>query len=347
MAKEFTVEGEVGWDIGVGTIRGILNAAGGEDIIIKFASPGGSVFTGLKMFNLIRGYKGNVDFHLIGEAASMGSYIPLAGRKITAEPNVVMMIHNARSFIGGDHNDMRKRADIIEGLSGLLAAEYVKRTGKTKAQIIKMMDDETFFFGPEAVEAGFVDEITGEPDDDPDARSTHVAVAREAFEACMAKVQAEKTDDYEQAAALLPQASADNRGDTNVPEIDNATTKTEVTRMDRAELQAKHPDVYNEVFGLGVSAERDRATAHLLRGNASGDLETAIKAIEDGSEMTETLKAKYDIAGMNKTDLNARVEDDEDTAEGANNVNTDTDTEDTSAKVADIVEAKFGIIGGK
>lgn len=345
MAKEFTIEGEVGWDIGVGTIRGILNAANGEDIVIRFASPGGSVFTGLKMFNLIKGYKGNVDFHLIGEAASMGSYIPLAGNKITAEPNVVMMIHNARSFIGGDHNDMRKRADIIEGLSGLLASEYVKRTGKTKAEIIKMMDEETFFFGSEAVEAGFVDEIVGEPDDDPDARSTHVAVAREAFEACMTKLASEKTDDYEQAAALLPVEVDAKRGGGDVPEIVNI--KTEVVRMDRTELQAKHPELYTEIYGLGVAAERDRASAHIVMGEASGDTKTALAAIQDGSEMTATLQAKYMAAGMNRSDIEARAADDAEAADGADNADKGTDVEAAAELIAAGLEKKFGVKGDK
>lgn len=120
--------------------------------------------------------------------------------------------------------------------------------------------------------------------------------------------------------------------------------------MDRTELKAKHPDLYNEIYGRGVSAERDRAAAHLIMGNASGDMETAIAAVTDGSEMTAVLNAKYMAAGMNKKDIEVRAEDDTDVAAGADDVNTDTaaDTDAEGEKVASLVEAKFGIKkGGK
>lgn len=339
MPKEFTVEGEVGWDIGTSTIKDILAEADGEDILINFASPGGSVFTGLKMYNLIKGYSGNVDFHLIGEAASMGSYIPLAGRTITAEPNAVYMIHNARSFIGGDHNDMRKRADIIEGLSNMLRDKYVQVTGKSKAEITDMMDAETYLFGQEIVDAGFIDSVTGDADGDPDARGTHVAVAREAFEAVITKLQTEKTDDYEQAAAIMTVTPENNNGGGGSA----VTTIQENKTMTKEELKAKHPELYAELVNIGVMAERDRVTAHLTMGEASGDNKTAVEAIKDGSEMTATLQAKYMAAGMNRADINARGEDDAG-ASGADSVDTtEADAGTEADTVASIVEAKLGV----
>ena len=61
MLKEFTLEGQIGWDIGTYEVKNILEKANGDDIKINFASVGGSVFTGLKMFNLIKNYKFDVN----------------------------------------------------------------------------------------------------------------------------------------------------------------------------------------------------------------------------------------------------------------------------------------------
>lgn len=56
----------------------------------------------------------------------------------------------------------------------------------------------------------------------------------------------------------------------------------------------------------GVARERDRVTAHLAMGEASGDLSIALEAIRSGAEMTQTLQARYMAAGMNRADRGAR-----------------------------------------
>lgn len=77
-------------------------------------------------------------------------------------------------------------------------------------------------------------------------------------------------------------------------------------QMDLRELRAQHPDVYDEAVQAGVRQERDRVCAHLELGVQAGALETAHAAIRDGSEMTQTLTAKYLAAGMNKRDRELR-----------------------------------------
>lgn len=350
--KEFTLEGEIGWSVGTYEVRNVLRQAGGEDIKVNWASPGGSVITGIKIFNLFKRYEGNVDFHFVGEAASMGSYIPLAGRSITAEPNSVFMIHNARNFIGGDHNEMRKMADIVEGFSNLIRDEYVRRTGKTKAEITKMMDAETFFFGQEMVDAGFVDEITGEPDTDPDARQTHVAVAKESFEACMKKVRDDKPDDYEQAAAILSEFAAKKpdtvvvSGDNDTPRSDGGKQK-ELKTMDLLTLKAQHPDLCEQLKAEGVAEERDRVSAHLIYGEACGDMKTACEAVKNGTGMTETIKAQYAVAARNKQDVDARQGDEEIAADGADGVADETETKGDADAVLALVKDLTGYEEGK
>ena len=150
------IEGVIGWDVSGRDIRRQLAAANGEDIKAEISSIGGNVLEGLEIFNRLRNYSGKVHTHILATAASMASYIHLAGDVRTAEDNAVFMIHNVRGFGGGDHIELRKRADIFEGLSALLANEYARAMRIPVAQVRALMDAETFYFGAEILEAGFV-----------------------------------------------------------------------------------------------------------------------------------------------------------------------------------------------
>jgi ClpP class serine protease len=93
---------------------------------------------------------------------------------------------------------------------------------------------------------------------------------------------------------------------------DNNSGDTE--HMTREQLKAAHPEVYAAIVAegeaageaRGVAGERDRVTAHLTMGEASGDMKTALSAIADGSGMTASLQAKYLAAGMNRSAIVAR-----------------------------------------
>ena len=88
--------------------------------------------------------------------------------------------------------------------------------------------------------------------------------------------------------------------------------------MNLEELKAKYSELYAALKlkfqEEGIAKERDRVLSHLVLGNASGDMKTAMQAVEDGSELTGKLQAQYLAAGMNKKSVETREEE---------NVNTD------------------------
>ena len=114
----------------------------------------------------------------------------------------------------------------------------------------------------------------------------------------------------------------------------------EASKMDQNEFMAKHPDLFQAVLAKGVAKERDRVTAHLIMGKQSGDMETAVAAVENGDEMTATLQAKYMTFGMNRSDVEARGAD-----EGAAGATDDADTDDETQTetVVSAIEKKCGI----
>ena len=133
------LDGEIGWDITARDFKTELDSGSG-DVTIEISSPGGSVYQGVEIFNAIKAYdKGKVTTVITSIAASMASYIALAGDNIKAYDNAVYMIHNASVFSWGDARALRKSANIVESLSNLLAKEYILKTGKTAEEISNKM----------------------------------------------------------------------------------------------------------------------------------------------------------------------------------------------------------------
>lgn len=85
--------------------------------------------------------------------------------------------------------------------------------------------------------------------------------------------------------------------------------------MDLNAFKAAHPALFESIVtsakAAAVAEERDRVGAHLAMGEASGAMETAIKAITEGTAMTQTLMAQYTAAGMKRSAVTARGQESE------------------------------------
>jgi len=113
--------------------------------------------------------------------------------------------------------------------------------------------------------------------------------------------------------------------------------------MDLENLRAQHPDVYSAAVKAGVTQERDRVSAHLLAGEMSGDLETALKAAKEGTEMTTSLQTQYLMTAANRRDQGTRDQDDA-AAAAALNTPAGKENADTQAdEVMALVESKLGL----
>lgn len=128
-------------------------------INLHINSPGGNVFDGIAIFNLLKNHKASVTAYVDGLAASMGSVIPMAADRIVMPENALMMIHNPWGGAVGEAEEMRKMADVLDKIKSSLMSVYINRTGKTEEEISAIMDAETWYTGAEAVAAGFADEL--------------------------------------------------------------------------------------------------------------------------------------------------------------------------------------------
>jgi len=221
-----TIDGTIGKDywgdddtiISASKVRDQLkNAKPNEDITVEINSPGGSVMEGITIFNLFRDYTaGSINIKIVGLCASIATYISLSADKIEAYDNAVYMIHNVSSFAIGDHHEMRKVADTVEGLSSLIATKYAQKTKKTKKEIIALMNKESWYYGEELLSEGFVDTILTSTDDSTTNRSELLALAKESFATSMDIVRrSTKDEEYQEAVAFLNEANTPPRGNIN------------------------------------------------------------------------------------------------------------------------------------
>jgi ATP-dependent protease ClpP protease subunit len=217
MPKKITIRGVIGFEDTAtpSFLARELESADGESVELEFNSPGGFVFAGLEMANMVRNYRGRVTARIVGLAASMSSYIPMMADEVIVEDNAVFMIHNPRTMAAGDQHDMSKAASRLEALAGLLAKAYTKKTGKDMAAVREMMDQETFLFGDEIVEHGFADMVIEGSDDKDKAQA--VAVAEEEIKACIdiiKEAEGDKESD-DKIAALLKIDTTESRSENN------------------------------------------------------------------------------------------------------------------------------------
>jgi len=210
--KKIIISGEIGWEVMPDDIRRQLNFANGADLDIEVSSPGGSVFDGIEIYNMIRDYKkdhpkSQIMMTIKGLAASMASYLvsnPAIDLRV-AEDNAVFMIHNAWGYSVGDYRDMLKAAEVFGGLTDLIGQAYAKITGKELSVIRTMMDNESWFFGKEIYENGFVDEMAAPIGNEKETtKEKAILKAKSDFNIFSKKVEEKKErTNFEQIAAMI------------------------------------------------------------------------------------------------------------------------------------------------
>lgn len=150
-----------GWGISARQFAQDIRSLGDiKHIDVRIHSPGGDVFEGMAIYNLLKNHPAVVHAHIDGLAASMASVIAMAADVIHMPENAMMMIHKPWGIQGGDADDMRQYADLLDKVEGSLTSAYVKKSGKSEDEIKALLKSETWYTGAEAVQAGFADQLT-------------------------------------------------------------------------------------------------------------------------------------------------------------------------------------------
>lgn len=157
---EILLYDEIGfWGVTASDFAAALSKAGDGPITLRINSPGGDVFDGYAIYNMLKARKAPVSVVIDGLAASAASFIAMAGATVTmAEPSM-LMIHNSWGLCVGDRNDMLDMAATQEKIDGQIAAIYAAKSGKPAADLSAMMDDETWLTSTDAKAQNFCDTV--------------------------------------------------------------------------------------------------------------------------------------------------------------------------------------------
>ena len=135
-----------------------LNSGSG-DIVVWINSPGGDCIAAAQIYNMLSGYEGNVTVKIDGIAASAASVIAMSGDRVMMSPVSMLMIHNPSTIAWGDHAEMEKVIDMLNEVKESIINAYEIKTGMSRDELSRLMDEETWMNAEKALELGFVDEI--------------------------------------------------------------------------------------------------------------------------------------------------------------------------------------------
>ncbi|MGH7069105.1 MAG: ClpP family protease, partial [Acetobacteraceae bacterium] len=132
-----------------------------RDIHIYINSPGGSVYAGLAIYDMMQYVPNDVATYAMGMAASMGQFLLAAGAhgKRYAMPHAAVLMHQPHGGIGGTATDIRIQAEHSLYLKRVLAERTAMHTGQTVEQIEADSDRDRWFTAEEAKDYGFVDQV--------------------------------------------------------------------------------------------------------------------------------------------------------------------------------------------
>ncbi|QGH35140.1 Clp protease ClpP [Gracilibacillus salitolerans] len=135
-----------------------------SNINVHINSPGGAVFEGIAIHNMLKSHSATVNVFVDALAASIASVIAMAGDQIHMYKNSMMMIHNAWTIALGNSNELRKKADDLDRINQSAVQSYLQKAGEklNEDKLKQLLDDETWLSAEEAQEIGLNDVVLEE-----------------------------------------------------------------------------------------------------------------------------------------------------------------------------------------
>lgn len=161
--QELRLYGEIGpTNMGmisdIAVIAALDDLAGARRISIRLNSPGGDAFMGISIMNALKRHKAKITIHVDALAASAASIIAMGGDKLVMHEGAMLMIHRAWTIAMGNSADLLGVSEALAKIDDNLRDIYHRKSGIDKAEIMQMIDAETWLTAAEAVNIGLADE---------------------------------------------------------------------------------------------------------------------------------------------------------------------------------------------
>lgn len=169
-------------------VNWILDKYKDSEVHVLINSLGGYTHEGLAISSLFK-IHGNVHVHFIGMSASAATIAAMGAKKITIDADAMFLVHRCSNlvfewdYMNADQLDqhikqLEKQRDDQQNIDACVAGLYARRCKKSKDELLQLMSKDSWLTAQQALEWGFVDEITDDADDkQPISDSTAAAMS--------------------------------------------------------------------------------------------------------------------------------------------------------------------------
>jgi len=286
---ELDLYGTVGsfWDDGINAAKVVALLRNAEDVTeieCRINSMGGNAFDGIAIFNALKDHPAKVTVKVDGLAASAASIIAMAGDTIEMGDGAFMMVHQASALVVGNAQDMAQMSGILDKCDGEITGIYARRTGKSVETVRGWVNAETWFTGPEAVEAGLADKAVADPESKikaAEALAGHGAIFNFAHlpESLRNLVEAHRAK-----GADTPPPETQEDDDMDLKDLTSAALAE--ARPDLVdEIKAAAQQESAEAVEAAIRAERERAGGIAAKAAELGSAVDVAKLINEGTDL--------------------------------------------------------------
>lgn len=134
-----------------------------DDIELHINSKGGDAFEGMAIMNQLKQYdKGSKTAIIDGFCASAATLPLFAMDHVKAHQTSVFVFHKAATMAFGHANDIRKTADELDTIDGMVTDLYMTKFTGSRAELDALLDEDKIITAQQALEYGFIDEIVSD-----------------------------------------------------------------------------------------------------------------------------------------------------------------------------------------
>lgn len=295
-----------GWDFDSGYVNWVLDQHKDKEVHVLIDSRGGRVDTALSISSLFRAH-GNVHVHYAGMNASAATIASMGAKHITIDEGSCYLVHKCMNlvlewdYMNADELEahiaqlqkMKEDQDVIDGC---IAGMYAKRCKKTKDELLALMKKGGWLTPQQALEWGFVDEITTYDEDKKPELTEAVASELASAGIPLPPIDFKKDSFLARLKKLFAPDSPDNGKQT-------ATQNSQLTTQNS---QSTMPDKFKALAALlGASLVAADGKFTITEAQA----EKINGALDSRANEINTLKTQINEKDSTINDLNKKVED--------------------------------------
>ena len=149
-------------DVSASSLCQEIKALDTNHIKVYINSYGGSVASGLGIYNQLKSHKAKVTTYCQGFGCSIASVIFMAGDERIMSNASLLMIHNAWCLAQGNAKDLRKQADDLDKITQASINAYMEHINISEEELVELLDNESWLTADECLAMGFATEVVRE-----------------------------------------------------------------------------------------------------------------------------------------------------------------------------------------